>query len=215
MRPTTKMFEIVCCECGATDKVSFEPRPGSALKCRKCFGKGGRRAKVEEKGRPGAEKKPELWKISCAICGAHDMVPFEPREGSEIKCRECFSTKRDEKARRQRYFEKGRAGRKSSHSVHIPRLDHGTRVSYPIECEACGKRETLDYVPKTSGPIKCRACTEEKFGSNWSQVKDAAQKEKKLAKERKESLRDGGDERNPQRLEEFEAHDEFVKVRKS
>lgn len=32
----------------------------------------------------------EPTEITCAKCGKKDTVPFKPREGSEVLCRECF-----------------------------------------------------------------------------------------------------------------------------
>lgn len=32
----------------------------------------------------------EMTKIKCAKCGKEDEVPFKPREGSEVFCKECF-----------------------------------------------------------------------------------------------------------------------------
>ena len=38
----------------------------------------------------------ERTKIKCASCGKEDEVPFKPREGSEVFCRDCFNKKRDD-----------------------------------------------------------------------------------------------------------------------
>lgn len=32
----------------------------------------------------------EKTKITCAQCGKEDEVPFKPREGSTVLCKECF-----------------------------------------------------------------------------------------------------------------------------
>ena len=31
-----------------------------------------------------------MTKIKCAECGKEDEVPFKPREGSKVLCKECF-----------------------------------------------------------------------------------------------------------------------------
>lgn len=36
----------------------------------------------------------EPTEIICAQCGKKDTVPFKPREGSEVLCRECFLKKK-------------------------------------------------------------------------------------------------------------------------
>jgi len=41
----------------------------------------------------GFEKRSfnrEPTEITCAKCGKKDTVPFKPREGSEVLCKECF-----------------------------------------------------------------------------------------------------------------------------
>ena len=32
----------------------------------------------------------EMTKITCAKCGKEDEVPFKPREGSEVLCKDCY-----------------------------------------------------------------------------------------------------------------------------
>jgi CxxC-x17-CxxC domain-containing protein len=39
------------------------------------------------------EDRPR-FKIVCAACGREDEVPFEPKEGREVYCRDCFSQRR-------------------------------------------------------------------------------------------------------------------------
>lgn len=36
----------------------------------------------------------EMTEITCAQCGKKDTVPFKPREGSEVLCKECFMKKK-------------------------------------------------------------------------------------------------------------------------
>ncbi len=309
MDKSSKLFDFNCSSCGASGKVPFQPRPGSALKCRACFGKdkavGGRsegrtsdnrrderadkrsgprreggpargqgdergRARGEggsredrgprgEGGRPGNDRGPrregggrqdeggrpgpgrgegrpggsggrrgpqnKIYEISCVECGSKDFVPFEPRAGSNVLCSKCHGTAREERDRRQSYFDKGREGRSSANSVHIPRIDHGTRVSFPIQCDQCAKREVLDYMPRTSGPVLCTACTEKKFGSTWFQAKQAAERAKELKRaerERNQIARQQAEnperaihQPTPERLEDFEAINDLVKVRRS
>jgi CxxC-x17-CxxC domain-containing protein len=35
-----------------------------------------------------------MTKIKCAECGKEDEVPFKPREGSTVLCKECFMKKK-------------------------------------------------------------------------------------------------------------------------
>jgi CxxC-x17-CxxC domain-containing protein len=40
------------------------------------------------------ESRPQ-FKIVCSACGREDEVPFEPKEGREVYCRDCFRQRRD------------------------------------------------------------------------------------------------------------------------
>lgn len=48
-----------------------------------------------------------------------------------------------------------------------PRFTHGTRVAFNVTCEACGKDDTLPFVPHNAEQILCGECAEERFGENW------------------------------------------------
>jgi CxxC-x17-CxxC domain-containing protein len=52
------------------------------------FGGGGPRRSF---GGPRRSFGPrEMTKIKCAKCGKEDEVPFKPREGSEVLCKDCY-----------------------------------------------------------------------------------------------------------------------------
>jgi CxxC-x17-CxxC domain-containing protein len=34
---------------------------------------------------------PKRFEIVCDHCGKHDQVPFQPKVGREVLCRECFN----------------------------------------------------------------------------------------------------------------------------
>ncbi|MBI2449597.1 DNA-directed RNA polymerase [Candidatus Pacearchaeota archaeon] len=44
---------------------------------------------------------PEMTKIKCSECGKEAEVPFKPREGSPVYCRECFMKKKGIKPREE------------------------------------------------------------------------------------------------------------------
>lgn len=44
----------------------------------------------------------EPTEITCAECSKKDTVPFKPREGSTVLCRECFLKKRGITPREQK-----------------------------------------------------------------------------------------------------------------
>lgn len=43
----------------------------------------------------------ETTKIKCSKCGKEAEVPFKPREGSPVYCRECFMKKKGIKPREE------------------------------------------------------------------------------------------------------------------
>ncbi len=57
---------------------------------RRNFGSGGR-------GGPRGNFGPrEMHKAVCASCGQECEVPFKPREGRDVFCKDCFAKKREE-----------------------------------------------------------------------------------------------------------------------
>lgn len=55
-----------------------------------------------------------------------------------------------------------------------PRLKHGTRVSFSITCNSCGKDDTLPFVPRTEGEMLCSDCAHETFGETWARGRQDA-----------------------------------------
>jgi CxxC-x17-CxxC domain-containing protein len=35
-----------------------------------------------------------MYTVTCADCGAETTVPFEPREGRPVYCRDCYAKQR-------------------------------------------------------------------------------------------------------------------------
>jgi CxxC-x17-CxxC domain-containing protein len=40
------------------------------------------------------EDAPKRYEIICDNCGKHDSVPFQPKTGRAVLCRECFESSR-------------------------------------------------------------------------------------------------------------------------
>lgn len=134
-------FEFTCCKCGAKDTVPFEPVNPKSLLCSTCHRK---------EGKPADAGFPMI----CCDCGAKGTVPFKPRRGSQLRCRDCHTKKAE-------------APPKPFEAKAIPRLEHGTRVHFPIECSKCGKSEILDFVPKGGKAPMCTACRQAEHGRSW------------------------------------------------
>lgn len=83
--------EIPCVQCKEifvfTEKeqsIFYQRNMASPQRCPKC------RSKKAGRG----ENAPSRFDITCDHCGKHDTVPFQPKVGREVLCRECFEAKR-------------------------------------------------------------------------------------------------------------------------
>ena len=67
----------------------FTNKPSRCDDCRAArkAAKGGRDASFR------SSSLRELFKTTCSQCGGVAEVPFQPREGNPVYCRDCFSTR--------------------------------------------------------------------------------------------------------------------------
>ncbi len=110
--------------------------------------------------------------FNCSVCGKEDTVPFVPREGASLLCREC-----------QAVYKQVQQDKAAAERAKIPRKAHNTRVSFPIVCPECGKEETLSYVPKgvPLSEVLCTECQSSKLGENSRYVAKAKEIEQERA----------------------------------
>ena len=123
------------------------------------------------------------FEFKCPLCGLDASTPFEPKD--DTLCKRCHHNGR----------------------VHIPRKAHNTRVSWPIVCAECGKRETLTYRPRVSLlEVKCSDCmkTHVSADSKWATITDEHQERKRRAQERM-------DRERMEDIEAFEDEHDVVK----
>ena len=109
----------------------------------------------------------EEYEMRCALCGVKDTVPFPPKD--DTLCRKCHKNARK----------------------HIPRKRHGTRVSFPITCNVCGKYEVLNYRPKVPlTQVKCTECMASLISpkSQWATIEQ--EKVQQAERERLRLLRE-------------------------
>jgi CxxC-x17-CxxC domain-containing protein len=95
---------LVCRDCGrefiftAGEQVFYAERgfvpPTRCVSCRAT-----RRAERQQMGDAG-QRQPsaprQMYPATCANCGRDTMVPFEPRSGRPVYCRECFERQREQ-----------------------------------------------------------------------------------------------------------------------
>ena len=88
--------KLVCRDCGNEftwtkgeqefyKQKGFDNKPSRCPDCRK-------KRKFDKGGFGGGERKS--FEITCSKCGAKDTVPFQPREGRDVLCRNCFASSR-------------------------------------------------------------------------------------------------------------------------
>lgn len=162
--------------------------------------------------------KPKRWDIECTSCGAKDQVPFKPDPGSDVLCRSCHEVRKEEKEKlRKRHARTDRRTEKTSRrGASIPRLDHGTRVAFPIVCDSCGKRETLSYAPKVTEDVFCTSCLEERRGKSWRHVQAEAERAKPLPRVGRRMRRMVDVEKaNPERIRESTKVGDGLRIKKS
>ncbi len=46
--------------------------------------------------RDGYSQSRQMYTVTCAECGCETTVPFEPREGRPVYCRECYAKAKTE-----------------------------------------------------------------------------------------------------------------------
>lgn len=78
-----------CCDCGAAiTELPFEPRDTENLRCFECHKKN-RPQRNDKPQRQMYDNNREGWQ--CSECGGRiDKLPFDPRDTSTLKCRDCF-----------------------------------------------------------------------------------------------------------------------------
>lgn len=81
-------IEIPCVQCKEifvfTEKeqdIFYQRNMMPPQRCPKCRSK-------KAAGKPDA---PAKYEIVCDHCGRHDQVPFQPKVGREVLCRECYN----------------------------------------------------------------------------------------------------------------------------
>jgi CxxC-x17-CxxC domain-containing protein len=94
---------IVCFDCGTSFTFSVEEQEAfqakgysnSPKRCPAC--RQSRKERQLKSGnyrniQPGFRSERKLYPATCAQCGKSTQVPFEPKEGRPVYCRDCYNT---------------------------------------------------------------------------------------------------------------------------
>lgn len=83
--------EIPCVQCKETfiftekeQETFYQRNMASPQRCPKC----------RSKKAAQASDAPTKYEIVCDNCGRHDRVPFQPKTGRPVLCRDCFQASR-------------------------------------------------------------------------------------------------------------------------
>jgi len=99
-RENREKFKATCSDCGAECEVPFKPTEGKPVRCQDCFRKNRPQRSFGRNrgfgGNRGFDRGPrEMHSAVCAECKQKCEVPFKPREGKPVFCKECFMKKKD------------------------------------------------------------------------------------------------------------------------
>jgi len=89
---------LVCRDCGkefifTTGEQEFYLSRGlqnEPSRCPEC------RAARRSERRGGYGQPRQMYSVTCAGCGKEATVPFEPREGRPVYCRECYAQQKNQ-----------------------------------------------------------------------------------------------------------------------
>ena len=85
-----------CGSCGGViTELPFEPRGEAGLMCKACFSKSRNGGSKSSGGGGGGERETFQGDWKCSGCSkAITKLPFQPRETSNLLCKDCFKESR-------------------------------------------------------------------------------------------------------------------------
>ena len=86
------------------------------------------------------------YPIRCDSCGQEDTVPFKPKPGRKVFCRDCL----DKTRQRDRGGSRGGGNRGGGRG--------GGGGEFVATCSHCGARDTVPFKPFPGSVVLCRAC---------------------------------------------------------
>lgn len=90
-----EMYKATCARCGKECEVPFRPIGSKPVYCRDCFknsGTSGPRRDDRSFEKLSNYNRP-MFDAVCANCGKNCKVPFQPGEGRQVLCSDCFEKK--------------------------------------------------------------------------------------------------------------------------
>ena len=86
--------------------------------------------------------KGQMFQTTCADCGNSCSVPFQPREGRPVYCKDCFG----------------------KHNAKDTRQNFGDKPMFSAKCDNCGNACEVPFRPTGQKPVYCRDCFSKKGG---------------------------------------------------
>lgn len=148
------MHKATCADCGKTCEVPFRPTGSKPVYCKECFkNKGGsdfRRSDNRTFDRADSGDR-QMYDAVCSNCGDNCQVPFQPGQGREVFCSNCFeNVQRSESQRAEhRTFDKPRFKRdepnyKAQFEILNAKMDKILKLLTPTVVEVAPLESTID-----------------------------------------------------------------------
>jgi len=85
-----QMYDAICSECGKECQVPFKPEKDKPVYCKECYAAKRPKRKFGFQRRTFGNGQREMHNAKCSACGIDCQVPFKPREGGSVLCKECY-----------------------------------------------------------------------------------------------------------------------------
>ena len=109
-----EMTTVTCGDCGNECQVPFKPKDDRPVYCRECFqnhkpqqrGGDSRFSRGSNYGRNdrgsrfsggSRDRQRKSFTATCSDCGNECQLPFRPKEGRDVYCRDCFQNHKQDR----------------------------------------------------------------------------------------------------------------------
>lgn len=99
----------------------------------------------------GGGDRPEMFKATCAECGASCEVPFKPNGNKPVLCSNCFKGSDRSEGRRDDRRDDRKFGGRSSFGSDRPEM-------HKAICADCGESCEVPFKPSSDKPVYCSNC---------------------------------------------------------
>ena len=120
-----ELHSAVCANCGKNCEVPFKPTGNKPVLCRDCFKNAGgpdsRRSDAPRSFGPRSNSGDRpMYDAVCSNCGDKCQIPFQPSQGRDVFCSNCFEKNQGQDSHRpeRRNFKEANFSRNDSPRTH-------------------------------------------------------------------------------------------------